>query len=471
LFRNVNISLQYICAALAVVIAISFTGQAVADEFDSVVGLAKSKGRVRVLVSGWHAITGDEEKRSFEELLGGGKAASNFQGKILQSAEVLGGTVSSVRQYRYLPLVSMEADTLAVQSIQSANPRATIWHDKVNRLSLMRSTKTSGAMRAWQKGYTGKGAIVVVLDSGVDAQHPFLRGQVIREACFSHECPNGQTEMVGAGSARPIHMHGTHVAGIIAGRSLEFTGIAPGAKIVGINIFSLVEEKLVSFDSDILAGLDYIAFLSNEEGLPISAANLSLGSDDKYKTPCEDSPFEFAATYLNTLGIVVVSASGNESHKDGLSSPSCAPAIFSVGATDELNNVVDYSNSAGFLDIVAPGQWITSANWKNGHSAGFIKLRGTSMAAPHVAGAVAVLRQADPNASPGELANALRRSGPIVQDTSNGIKKPRLNVAAALRFLNIDFGDVDNDAGPPRGDQTPNPKPLEPGKWQSITGN
>src|SRR4029078_10523763 len=104
----------------------------------------------------------------------------------------------------------------------------------------------------------GTGTVVAILDTGVDASHPFLAGKVIDEACFSSTiaglsqsvCPNGTGQQCGTGAAAPCSLdsclHGTHVAGIATGNGASagqpFSGVAKGARIVAVQVFSIVTD-------------------------------------------------------------------------------------------------------------------------------------------------------------------------------------------------------------------------------------
>ncbi|MFD0386958.1 S8 family serine peptidase [Tistrella bauzanensis] len=116
---------------------------------------------------------------------------------------------------------------------------------------VMNSVDLIGARALWERGITGQGTMVVVIDSGVEASHPFLQKNVVEEACVgmsvgdvSADCGNGTDFATGAGSASPDYSdedaaHGTHVAGTVAGNNGEAFGVAPDAMIAAIRMASL----------------------------------------------------------------------------------------------------------------------------------------------------------------------------------------------------------------------------------------
>jgi hypothetical protein len=150
---------------------------------------------------------------------------------------------------------------------------------------------------------------------------------------------------------------------------------------------------------------------------------------------------------LSSEGIAIVVASGNNGSVYGLSWPACSPSTIAVGAVSTKNwgncmgipkfgptardKVTCYSNTSSKLALLAPGDPIRSSVPGNG----FAVYGGTSMAAPHVAGAVAVLKQKAPSASVQEILDALMAGGQMVSDYRTGQQTPRIDVKGALDFL------------------------------------
>jgi subtilisin family serine protease len=323
---------------------------------------------------------------------------------------------------------------------------------------LDRSVKHIGAHAAAERGITGAGYSVAVLDTGIDRSHPFLSGRVVLEACFSSNdpdrnirsaCPDGSTQQIGPFAALPpsasigYAYHGTHVAGIAAGPDGKtargrIDGVASGADIVAIQVFYILDSPTQCFPSaspclqsgseNQVRALEFIKEVGQTYN--VAAVNLSLGAYPA-RLDCDDSGFKTIFDQLTEMGIAVVAAAGNNGDSAGLALPACVSTAISVGAVDNSDVVQDFSNSSGNLDILAPGKVITSSTPGNG----YIADSGTSMAAPHVAGSIALLRGLSAAGTVAEIEQALKKSGRKVHDARNNISVPRLDVTHALELL------------------------------------
>jgi subtilisin family serine protease len=144
----------------------------------------------------------------------------------------------------------MTVDRAGLEGL-SADPEITgIYEDRLAAPTLTSSTAVIGVPSATTQGYTGAGQVVAILDTGVERTHSFLANKVVHEACFSTTyaphasttlCPNGQESQVGTGAAAPcvgICAHGTHVAGIAAGRGAKSSGVARDANVMAVQVFS-----------------------------------------------------------------------------------------------------------------------------------------------------------------------------------------------------------------------------------------
>ena len=302
-------------------------------------------------------------------------------------------------------------------------------------------------------GFTGAGQTVAVLDTGVDYNVTALGG-----APFPNAKVIGGTDTAD-NDDDPLDCegHGTSVAAIAAGPS----GVAPDAKIVAVKVFpsknaTSSECDDSADDSDILAGVDWA--IDHRTALGIGAINLSLGGgfedvlDHGYcdaDLPSYTSAFDSAVA----MGIVVTVASGNDGTSNTLAAPACVSSAVSVGGVypqtsssrswlDDVggiqctdaptapDQIICFSNSSSALSLLAPGDaWLVAA--KGG---GLNVFAGTSASSPAVAGAVALLRQAQPGLSPASLVGILRSTGKPITDPRNGITTPRLDTLAAVSF-------------------------------------
>lgn len=368
----------------------------------------------------------------------------------------------NVRRYTTVPLFAATLDAGAVAALAHDPAVARVWPDHVDDATLLTSTNRIGATALWSGGDTGAGQTVAVLDTGIDSAHPFLAGKVVAEACYSKDlvlsgitstsvCPDGTnppgtTSEIGPGAGLPCPIassdcnHGTHVGGIVAGGDgSSGSGVAPGASLISVQVFSEFAPANCgnggtapcarTWTSDQIAGLEYVYSLRST--YDIAAVNMSLGGS-KYTAECTGDPRRSIIQSLAAAGIATVVAAGNESYTDGLGAPACVPEAVSVGATSKISDTVaSYSNSAPFLDLLAPGSSILSSV----PGGGTAYYSGTSMATPHVAGAFALLRDAVPGVPVATALEALRATGVPTTDAKSGITTPRIQVDDAAAAL------------------------------------
>ena len=315
---------------------------------------------------------------------------------------------------------------------------------------LTQSIPIVGGDVARAAGYDGRGVTIAILDSGIDLTHPDFAGRIVGEQCFCESwtgggcCPNGQTTQSGPGSARDEAGHGTHVAGIAAGGGVDSpAGLAPAANIVAVRVMD-ADNTFSSF-TQVWQGLDWI-----ERNRPdVRVINMSLGTFALFgNAQCESTAIgigvDEVVRKLRARGVMITVSSGNSASITGLGLPACMRDVLTVGATYDaalpytsnvctdttaaVDQIVCFTNSTNRVDIVAPGARITASRLGGGEAT-FV---GTSMAAPHVAGAIALMVQKNPLLTANNIEQFLELGGKLVTDARNKLIFPRLDVAAAI---------------------------------------
>ncbi|SDQ39737.1 Serine protease, subtilisin family [Thermostaphylospora chromogena] len=391
-------------------------------------------------------------ERAIVELRGPEQAAP-----VAERAEELPGADVVLRP-EDTSFIVVQGDGASLSELAEDPRVVAVRRDRAYPPALASSVKTIGADLAHASGVTGAGQTIAIMDTGIDRDHPALAGRIVAEACFSATdeaglrleslCPNGQSSQIGPGAADAetpkcldgavnLCDHGTHVAGIAAGAAVDGApgaGVAPGADIIAVQIFSRVNDPelcgeptcLLAFDSTLRLGLEHIATLTGAHR--IAAVNLSVGGGLS-DVPCdaleEGDGLKPSIDALLARGVPTVVAAGNEAFQ-GADFPGCISTAVTVGATDDTDAIAWFSNRGPLLDFFAPGVEVDSAV-PGGTYAGY---SGTSMATPHVAGALALLREKMPDAPVDTLLQRLRESGrPIVY---GDVTTPRIDVNAAL---------------------------------------
>ena len=373
------------------------------------------------------------------------------------SQTLRGTTHSIVRRFETVPLLAVVASTDALRMLEAMRGLVVVVHeDALSAPMLAQSGPLVGAPAAWSRGFDGAGTTIAILDTGVDKNHGFLAGKIVEEACFSSTsaasgsvttCPNGQSTQFGSGSGVPCSIapcnHGTHVAGIAAGNGAQagvaFSGVARGATIMAVQVFSRFTTSqgcggpppcIRAFNSDLVAGLERVYNLRGSRNF--ASVNMSLGGDQFFAN-CDGDPLKPIIDNLRSVDIATTISSGNEGFVNAIESPACISTAVSVGNTTKSDAVSPTSNVAPFLSLFAPGSSINSSV----PGGGFALMSGTSMAAPHVAGAFAILKQAVPAATVSQKLAALQATGRPIAGAA-GTVRPRIQIDAALDFLSLD---------------------------------
>ncbi len=362
-------------------------------------------------------------------------------------------------------------------------------HPRVASIELVRQREENLAqgiplMNAarYRSTFSGSGVSIAIVDSGVDYTHPRLGGGGFPNAKVigGYDFGSNDADPLPAGNA-----HGTACAGIAAG-DLGTTGdyvggVAPNAKIYALKITSGSSGS--ASDSDIIAAWDWcITHKNDDPANPILVISTSFGGE-RYQNNCDvgQSAYFTAANSAVAAGITVLAAAGNEGYCDALASPACVSSVISVGAvfdsgyaasttfcvepescvskfedgncfsgwghteTPLADRVTGYSNTSGFLDLLAPSHraYTTDIVGFDGYNTGDYDtgFGGTSAACPYAAGAVVALQSAAQALqgrflAPAEVRAILATTGDMVTDVKNtSIQKPRVNLGRAIESL------------------------------------
>ncbi|XP_071948827.1 aqualysin-1-like [Antedon mediterranea] len=337
-----------------------------------------------------HVTSGEKEKDRyivhFKSGIAGEYAFENIVtqlgGRILRRyTHVLNGvslelTAEAVDRIRLLDIIELvEEDGIA--RINSDDVSS--WGlDRINQrqLPLDSNSKHQG---------TGKGVHVYILDTGINAAHKDFEGRVH----ISKEM-----DMYG-GTGEDCKGHGTHCAGIVGSKTY---GVAPGVELYSVRVLKCNGAGAYS---DIIAGMDWVATNHTTPAI----ASISIGG---VWSPTMNT----AAIRLVNAGVTTVVAAGNENTNACFKSPASAKEVITVGASNQGDTKPTFSNFGSCVDIFAPGKAIVSTFIDSGTETDTVKsLSGTSMAAPHVAGAAALILADSRTKTPAEVKNQIISEG------------------------------------------------------------
>jgi subtilisin family serine protease len=489
MIRSRTIPEKILCllAVLLLLPALASTGFA---ESEKLFEKAAKEGRVRVIVGlqlpapfipeGAHASAKGVERQR--------EAIMDARERFLENmSRLVAGEYEQYAEWDSVPQVALNASAAALEHLVNSPLVTTIQEDELRKTGLASTTAHIGADDTWDAGFGGMGQTVVILDTGIDADHPFFGGRVVHEACWSDArplpfreqelCPNGTNNQVGLGSAdaltpqcwefpatstgATICDHGSHVAGISAGQdpgapaATGYDGIAPEASIIAIQVFHRVDDCnatapgdqpcVTAWDSDINSALEYVNDILRHH-YNISSVNLSLGGG-QHASACDGDAAKPHIDNLRSNGIATVIITHNDGWTDALRSPGCISTAVTVGGVEDPNDNVIH-NMHPVVDLLAVSARVDSSVPDDAYA----NFWGTSMAAPQVTGAFAVIKAMAPSMSVGDIETLLETTGVLVTDGRDpcdfsasvpagrvcdfsGITKPRLQLDAAVASL------------------------------------
>jgi len=281
-------------------------------------------------------------------------------------------------RYELIRAVATTIDDDDIDEIELDDDVEGIYEDLRVSTALSSTVPQINADQVHVAGVTGSGAIVCVVDTGVDDTHPNLNPLVAE-----HDFVNNDTD------ATDDNGHGTHVGGIVASQHATFKGVAHGASLMAMKVLDAAGS---GFSSDVIAGIERCVL----EGADV--INMSLGGGS-FTGDCDSEPLAQASNTAVDQGVAVFAASGNNGFINAMLAPACASKVIAVGAVDDVDARTSFSNEGTELDIVAPGVTVNSTYL----GGGFASLTGTSMATPHGSGTAALLLQTNPLLTPAQI--------------------------------------------------------------------
>jgi subtilisin family serine protease len=326
-----------------------------------------------------------------------------------------------------LPAVALAARPREIAALGDQADVERIWPDLRVHACLDVSAPLIGAPVAWEEGYGGSGVGIAVLDTGLDLQHPDFAGRVAGTADFTGE---GVIDLNG---------HGTHVAGIACGdgRSSDgrYRGVAP---LANLYVAKVLDRNGAAYMSDVMAGIDWAVKQD------VQVINLSLSG-----SPPGDGTDALSETcdLVVERGIVVCVAAGNSGPNPGtIGPPGCARQVITVGASTDDDSVLEVSSRGPTADgrvkpdVLFPGAVIVSSRAADTSLGSPLNLwyteaTGTSMATPHSTGVAALLLEAVPGLTAGEVKKAMMQTAVSLGQEENSQGAGRGDAGRALQIV------------------------------------
>jgi subtilisin family serine protease len=316
-----------------------------------------------------------------------------------------------------------------------------------------------GMERAWNLRPDATDVVVAVLDTGVDLTHPDLKGNLLTDL--------GYDFLDGSPTPQDDESHGTAVAGIIGALGNNHEGVTGLAWHVKILPIKALNSQGRGPDSAMVKAILYAA----DNGARI--INIS-STGTRYS-----AALETAVQYAQDKGALIVAAAGNTGNGDNaVDYPAAFDGVLAVAAIDDKDQLASFSQRQSYVSLAAPGVDVPSTAWAGAGRGLYASQSGTSIAAPHVAGAAAILWALRPDLSADDIADALQKNADKVSSTDPGYGAGILNVARAVSAVRLGITPPSTDSvtlqptRQPTGDVPPPPPlPNEQRKWYFAEGS
>ncbi len=328
-------------------------------------------------------------------------------------------------------IISYEINSAELNELAKNPGIKRIYYDFPVKSELSESTELIGAQKTWNKKIfnsqlKGNGQSICIIDTGIYAQHPDLVSNYKEGYDFLNNDSIPDDE----------NGHGTHIAGIVSSNG-RITGVAPESNILSAKV---LDAQGFGRASDVIKGVEWCIAEAGE--FNVSVISLSLGTDSLYSEFCDDILPSAVFNEAIEKNISVVVSSGNGASINELPWPACLKNVIRVAASDKNDDFWGQSNRNSKVKLIAPGVNINST-WLDGS---YRSHSGTSMASPHVTGAILLLNQylsgKEERKTPIELENVLLKTGKTISDSTTGLNFSRIDIDNALLSLDSDKPEV-----------------------------